>query len=283
MPRCTIIQGGIHTTIQDKGRHGLAHFAIPPSGYMDKQAADLANLLVGNAEGGAVIECALSGPTIRFEDEAVIALTGSEMQWTVDGVAVGMYQTLRIAKGSVLKSRYSKEGLYGYIAIAGSLSTTYDHGSCAAYAPARMGHLGGQALRKGDVIEWADPSKKQPTIKVAARSVSTEISIIPGPEYQLLSAEAKERLIQGTFTKSLQSNRMGARLVGQSLQTNGVLKGSVPVFPGMIQLPPSGEPIVVLQDGQTTGGYPRIGIITDEAVDDFCQIPFKKGFRFKLS
>ena len=280
MPSCEFIKPGLYTSLQDQGRLGMSYYAIPPSGVMDRQSANLANVIIGNLGSNPVIECCLSGPTIKFHNPTTIAITGSPMAWAINGKATPLNTALIIKEGDILSSKFATAHLYAYIAIQGDIETTLSYDSCSVYPPAKLGHQGGKPFQKDDIIKWKKSSIELKSSKVNPRVFASNIPIIKGPEYHLLTDESKQNLTSATWAKSVNSNRMGARLSGPSLTTQDNLQDSVPVLPGHIQLPPSGLPIVVLRDGQTTGGYPRIGFIDRDGLDDFNQVGLREELKF---
>ncbi len=282
MPSCEIIKPGLYASLQDKGRVGMAYYAIPSSGVMDRQSAKLANALVGNPPTNPVIECCLSGPSIKFYNPTTIALTGSPMSWAINGKSTRTNSALTIMEGDILSSKFATANLYAYIAIQGNIETTLSYKSCSVYPPAELGHQGGRPFQSGDLLHWHISNTLSNLIPVQ-RIFSSKIPIIKGPEFYFLSEESQELLTASRWSKSVDSNRMGARLSGPKLTANNILQDSVPVLPGHIQLPPSGQPIVVLQDGQTTGGYPRIGFIDSNGLDDFNQVGLREALEFSIT
>ena len=283
MPSCHILKPGIYTSLQDRGRKGMAFYAIPPSGYMDAHAATLANRLIGNNLDYPVIECSLAGPTIAFDSDALISITGADMQWQLDRLAVPINQTIHIKKGQILKGGYAINGLYGYIAIQGKIEATLSYGSSSGYSPAELGHLKGRPYNVSDRITWqiADHYKADSSHHNIP-DIPDTIQLIKGPEYHLLDKNSQHLLTTSQFLKTSDSNRMGARLSGPILKTTQPLTHSVPVVPGHMQLAPSGQPIVVLNDGQTTGGYPRIALLSKEMRNAFNRIGIGKPMSFKV-
>ena len=282
MPSCKIIKPGLYTSLQDKGRVGMAYYAIPPSGVMDSRSADLANSLVGNPNGHPVIECCLKGPSIQFQDNTTIAITGSQMGWKIDGELIPMNTAVEIKANSMLSSSFRTKYLYAFIAIRGEIETTYSYNSCSVYPPAKLGHQEGHSFQAGDILKWDNTNSLAESL-TKQRIFSSDILITKGPEFHFLAEESMKILTSTNWAKSVDSNRMGARLTGPKLTSKNILKDSVPVLPGHIQLPPSGQPIVVLQDGQTTGGYPRIGFIDSNSLDDFNQVGLREVLKFSLS
>jgi len=250
MPSCEIIKPGLYASLQDKGRVGMAYYAIPSSGVMDRQSAKLANALVGNPPTNPVIECCLSGPSIKFYNPTTIALTGSPMSWAINGKSTRTNSALTIMEGDILSSKFATANLYAYIAIQGNIETTLSYKSCSVYPPAELGHQGGRPFQSGDLLHWHISNTLSNLIPVQ-RIFSSKIPIIKGPEFYFLSEESQELLTASRWSH--------------------------------IQLPPSGQPIVVLQDGQTTGGYPRIGFIDSNGLDDFNQVGLREALEFSIT
>jgi antagonist of KipI len=273
MPSLTILQPGLLCSIQDIGRKGLAYYAIPTAGVMDQQAAKIALLLLNKSEDSPLIECTAIAPHIRFNDACQIAISGADFSWTLNGKPVVLNNVIDIRVNDILRGKMATNGLRGYIAIRGNLKLDKVYDSYATYANAGMGGYQGRYLQKGDVLEW----EAIPTF------TDNTIPIRPGPEYDYLSDQAKKQLVTDTYTISNDSNRMGMRLLGDPLQSSSYqLANSLPVLPGFIQLPPSGLPMIILQDGQTTGGYPRIAYVPERYFPVLNQIPLGGRFRFRL-
>ncbi len=282
MGNCLILKPGALTTLQDNGRIGYAHYAVPRSGVMNPYAAQKAQQLVGNNLDWPILECTLKGPTLKFESATSIALTGGDMRWKLNGESIERDTTIKVQVNDLLSSGFTKDQPRSYLAIMGQIETTYHYNSCSTYRPAKLGHNHGQPLAKGDLINWkAANTQGVPKPQVVAETTTNNISIHKGPEYNLLSEKSMHLLISEPYKIGPDSNRMGARLIGPELNSASI-KNSVPVLPGFIQLTPSGQPIIILQDGQTTGGYPRIAYIKPKDLSALNRIPIGQPFRFHL-
>lgn len=279
---------GMFTSIQDKGRKGLSFYGISEGGYMDSNSADLANKLVGNEIGSPVIECSYTAPRIEFGKNFIIALSGADMNWTIDKNPIPRYTSLYVRKGSVLSGSSGREGVRAYIAIQGKMDLPKIYDSYSFYSRCDINGDNGKIFKKGDKL----PMKKAKS-KWEFRFISDEerpklshkklIPIHRGPEWHLLDQQSKESIMKGKWNITTDSDRMGANLLGTQISFRDELKmESVPVFPGMIQAPIDGSPIVVLQDGQTTGGYPRIAYIPQKSLGLFNQIRPQEDFSFYL-
>ncbi len=256
---------GLFTTIQDPGRPGLGRWGISPCGAMDPLALTLANLLVGNGAGAAALEVTAIGPELVFEEDATFALTGAELSAKLDGDPVATGRAWRAHAGQVLRFGARARGARTYVAVAGGLGASAQSAldSAATDVEVGLGGLNGRPLRAGDALAL------EPQPPFQARSVSGAwerwyppldvVRFIPEPGTPL-PAEAVEGFKATRYRISPRSNRVGYRLEGPALpaETEG-LQLSEPVAPGTIQLPPNGQPIVLMADRQTTGGYPRLG------------------------
>lgn len=288
-----ILKPGLHTTVQDLGRVGYQQFGIVVSGAMDQFAMRIANLLVGNDERESGLEMTLIGPTLKWQSSRWIALCGGNMQADIDGVAVPMWRPVFVEKGSVLRMQYAKSGCRAYLAVAGGIDVLQLMGSGSTYTRGQFGGLAGRALQKGDILAIKDRGQDQVTNQVrnqvqvfnrlehkaqpfyaprwfASRYFSPfynsepVIRVMRGTEYDYFSAQSQHAFFHKSFTLSHRSDRMGYYLTGEPLQLKPEHQGdmiSTAVTFGTIQVPPSGEPIILMADRQTTGGYPRIAYV----------------------
>lgn len=279
MPSLEILQSGLLSSVQDRGRRGLAYYGIPRSGAMDARSARRALRLLGLPADAPLLECTALAPQLRFRDPVRLALSGADFGWQLDGQPVARDTVLQIRPGDVLSGGPAREGLRGYIALQGFLDAGRVYGSCATYPPAGLGRL----LQAGDVLYWqAADGPEAGAAQPAEPLVPLSIPLRPGPECDWLRPVARELLVQHPYRLRPDSNRMGARLEGPRLEARTYqLALSVPVLPGFVQLPPGGQPIVILQDGQTTGGYPRIAYIREAELSAFNQIPLGGRVRFR--
>lgn len=277
------IKPGLFTTIQDGGRDGYAFHAVPRSGYMDKEAAELAHAILFKGKNSPLLECTLIGPTIEFMDDTEFVITGADMQWQLDEKTIALDSLVRATKNSVLSSRSAVHGFRSYIGINGELEIQYNLSSSSMYQYAGFGHQGGRPFKKGDVLRWETNLATEQQVHIKHKPVSVDcLEIIPGPEYHRLDDASKELLVNSEFVISPDTNRMGSKLRGPQLRIDSQLDYSLPVLPGFIQLPPDGQPIIILQDGQTTGGYPRIAYLRDAELNKFNQVRIGDTVKFRL-
>ena len=268
VPGLEVLAGGALTTVQDGGRHGWARYGIPPSGPADSVALRAANLLVGNAPEAAGLEITLAGPTLRALRPLTLALCGALFEvWRNEQEPVPFYQSFTLRTGEVLRFAARRSGLRAYLALRGGLALPPFLGSQSTYLPGGFGGLAGRALRAGDVLPvfpavplsetrlW--PSQARP-----AYSSAPCLRVIPGPQVEAFSAAGLETFYHHSYQVSPQSDRMGVRLQGPAIAHAGKAEIiSDGVVMGSVQVPPDGQPIVMLADHQTTGGYPKIATV----------------------
>ena len=276
----TVIKPGLLSSLQDAGRPGHAALGVGRAGAVDLPAWQLANALVGNLRGEAAIECTLTGPSLRFEQAVVIALSGAAITARVGEYSVPMWTTCHLPAGSVLHLGGMTSGCRSYLAVRGGFDVPALLGSRSSDLHAHIGYVHGRALRAGDVLpvgaaaalpgsptgnevqplHWSlDP---QPWFDFARRP----LALLRGSHWSRLDAASQQLLLGGKFALSKDSNRTASRLDGHTLQLQEPLELiSEAALPGTLQLPPSGQPIALLAEAPVTGGYPRIGQIA--AVD----------------
>ncbi len=299
-----IVTGGLQTTVQDLGRIGLQRSGIPVSGVMDRLAHRIGNMLVGNDENAATLEASLLGPAITFEQPQLIALTGGDLGATINGNEVPGWHAISVPEGATLRCGQPREGCRSYIAVAGGIDVPLVFGSRSTYLRAQFGGCDGRSLRSGDVLHIGTPSAASGNIRralggtgsatVAGRwSIASSIRprytddpvvrLIPGAHHDLLDDESHDRLTAATYIISASSDRMGYRLGGVALTLREPVELlSEGVAFGTVQLPPGGEPIVLMADHQTTGGYPRIGEVASVDLPLIAQLKPGDRLRFRL-
>jgi len=288
LSKVKVIKSGLLTTIQDKGRFGYRKLGIPQSGVLDNRAYRQANWLVNNALDAPVLECTLQGGIFRFERAGVIAITGADMAATLNGLPCEMNRSIGISRGEVLELGYARTGTRSYIGIQGVPDIERVMGSYSTYVLGGFGGFQGRALQAGDSFEWGRKKPNNPNRKLPEYVLphffnkKNIIRIMRGPEWEWLSLSA-QRLLGSTFyTIHTDSNRMGIRLVGEELSlTNDLSMTSSATLPGTVQLLPNGQPIVLMHDGQTTGGYPRIAKVIEADLGRLAQIPPKGSLCFR--
>lgn len=265
----TVLRAGTLTTLQDLGRHGWAALGVGASGPMDDVALRLANALVGNREDAVALELTWSGPRLRFERDALIALAGADCDTRVGERTLPGWRALRVDAGAEVDCGRIRHGARTCLAIAGGIRTPALLGSAATDLNAGIGAFGGRALRTGDVLEPAAPATQE-VPRTRAWSLDPQpwfdlrpdapIRLLRGSQADLLTAASHADLHRTPFRIHADSNRVGLRLEGARLELIAPCEPiSEPVARGTVQLPPAGRPIVLMAEHPTTGGYPRIG------------------------
>jgi antagonist of KipI len=261
-----VLEGGPLTTIQDLGRFGHLRVGIPTSGPLDQDAFLLANRLVGNPDGAAGLECTVIGPRIEFADDRLIAVTGADMAPTVNGAAAPAWQAVPVKAGDVLRFGPARAGVRAYLAFAGGLETPVVLGSRSTYVRGRLGGLGGRALRKGDRLPLgaAGPARHRRVRPGQAPVYGSEatVAVILGPQDDRFTPAGIAAFLEGPYDLLPQSDRMGVRLKGPFIEhTRGhdIVSDGVPM--GGIQVIGEGQPIVLLADRQSAGGYTKIATV----------------------
>jgi len=289
---------GLLASVQDLGRHGHRQLGICPGGALDVLALTLANRLVGNVDGAAGLELTMGGCEVRFETDTRIALAGDDFGAQLDGVPLWPCWSVPVAAGQVLKlsganaAGAKKAGLRSWLAIAGGIDVVPVLGSRSTDLKAGFGGHEGRALRKGDKLplgasrlDAAQRARKPfglrgPDWGPEEADGAIALRVLPGPELEQFTLAAREVLWGERWRITSQSNRMGSRLAGTELKRKraGDMLSSG-VIPGTIQVPPSGQPIILMGDAQTTGGYPRIGVVIRADLWKLAQAPLNGKLR----
>jgi antagonist of KipI len=251
---------GLFTTVQDLGRWGHQHHGVPVAGPMDSFAHRLANLAVGNDPECATLEITLAGPKLRFDRPVRFAMTGAQCALTLDGRHVEPNVPFEAAAGSELSIGWATRGARAYLAISGGIDVPRVLGSRSTHAPSRMGGLDGRALKAGDRLSVAQVPRHESRsiVPLALPDGGARVRILPGPEAAAFADDALRVLTRSNLLLHQDSNRMGFRLIGPALEPSVPGGLSVATTMGTIQVPPDGQPILLMADCQTTGGYPRL-------------------------
>lgn len=264
----TVLNPGLLTTVQDLGRMGYQQFGVSVSGVMDPRAAAIGNILVGNPQGEAVLECTLMGPQLKFETDEVIAVTGGDLSPTLDGQPVPTYAALAVKAGQTLRFGAPKAGCRAYIAFAGGLDIPLVMGSRSTYMKAAIGGFEGRKLQKGDalglrapVAGYANLHQRAIAPEFVPRPVYT-LRVVLGPQDDAFTPEGVATFLGSEYTVTNEFDRMGCRMDGPAIQhKNGGDIISDGIAFGAIQVPGSGKPILMGADRQTTGGYTKIATV----------------------
>ncbi len=262
-----ILWAGPSSTVQDEGRFGYRRFGVPVAGAADEHAYRLANLIVGNAGGEAVIESTLAGPTVEFSEDCVACATGARFAPRLNGVRIDMNRAFFCRAGDVFEMGAATAGCRGYLAVFGGIDVPVVMGSRSTYVRAGLGGHMGRALRDGDVfpVGMHGDFPRGISLRRAGSSAYGErrvLRAIPGPQDGMFSREVIDLFFASEYGVGAQSDRMGVRFAGAKLSHLG--DGNIVsdgVSAGAIQIPGDGQPIVMLADAQTTGGYPKIACV----------------------
>lgn len=277
-----VVQAPPFLTVQDLGRPGFRHLGIPTGGAMDAWALQAANVLAGNAPHAPALEWALGPGTLRLDRDATLALAGAACDATLAGVPVEPYRTLHARAGDELALGAPRDGRFAYVAVAGGIAVPPVLGSAATYLPAAFGGLLGRRVVNGDALPLGDaapcrtlvcpPALRRDLGDGASDDASDDaggrahapatIRIVRGPQADALDADGWRALLDATWTVSATADRTGYRLDGPSVPpTVDAARPSEPGCPGAVQLPPNGQPIVLMADAPTVGGYPKPAVV----------------------
>jgi antagonist of KipI len=285
-----VLQPGLQTTLQDAGRPGLAHLGIGRAGAFDAPASRIANALCGNPRDACVLEITLLGPTLRCRDDAWMALTGAPIAFRIGQTESPMWAPVSVPAGATLTLGAMRAGCRSYLAVRGGFDVEPVLGSRSTDVNACIGPLGGRAVRAGDALPapaagsgsffrsnrhfrrgagenapapiswWVDP---RPWLQI---DPDVPLRVLPGTHLDRLTDASRADFFSTRFNLHADSNRVGVKLRGPALQFGAAVEMvSEGCVPGLLQLPPSGQPIAFGPEGPVSGGYPRIGQIA--AVD----------------
>ena len=269
-----IINPGPLTTVQDLGRFGYMNVGIGTSGVMDRQAYKIANELVGNTDGEAVLEATLMGPEIEFTSDAVIAVTGADMKPAIDGYSIGNYKAVKIVRGQRLKLGMAVSGCRAYIAVRGGIDVEKVMGSRSTNLKCGIGGFEGRNLRIGDLLKIGVSTElsNSELEKLNSKNYrglewngNMTVRVIEGPQGDYFTEEGLKNFYSMEYKISPESDRMGIRLSGAKVESyNGTDIVSDGIAFGSVQIPSSGQPIVLMADHQTTGGYAKVATVVSE-------------------
>lgn len=293
----SIIKPGILDTIQDLGRTGYGSWGINPGGVMDRYAAQVANLLVGNCGHEAVMEVHFPGPQILFEQNTLIAITGADFSPTVNDEKIPTWQPIVVRKNTVLQFPSLTKGGRCYISVHGGYCADKWLNSYSTHLKAAIGGWQGRALKKGDELPFKENTvyfagllKEESNFEILPWRVNAEkvyrfpheIGFIPGHEWDRLSSSAQNNFLENNFLIHPSSDRMGYQLKGAplALEQSIELVSSAVSF-GTVQLLPNGQLIVLMADHQTTGGYPRVAHVISAHLPKLAQLRPSDSVQFR--
>ena len=265
-----VLAPGLLTTVQDLGRPGAALYGVPPAGAMDPFALMAANALVGNDWGEAALELTVAGPTLRADADCVVAVTGADLEPHVDGRPVPTWWSILLRRGAVLEFRGRRWGARAYLGVAGGIAVPVFLGSKSTYLPGGFGGLDGRPLRAGDRVPVGPPSgdlsllagRFLPPERRPPYGADPVLRVVLGPHRDRFTAAGLAALLDGAYTVKPSSDRMGYRLEGPPVEHvcgADVVSHGLPL--GAVQVPGDRQPIVLMADHQTTGGYAVVGVV----------------------
>lgn len=280
-----IISGGLQTTVQDAGRFGYQRFGFSPSGALDMRSYAVANMLVGNAGGEAALEITMLGPVIEFIGDHTIALTGADMRPEIDGRPSKMYASIEVRAGQVLSFAGQVNGIRAYLAVAGGIDVPEVMGSRSTHIKCRTGGHMGRALTAGDML----PTLPAGIAARPARSIDVHedhrapavLRAVLGPQDNMFTPETLAALRSSTYISTAQSDRMACRMQGTALKHLGgadIISDGIAM--GAVQVPPNGQPVIMLSDRQTTGGYAKIATVVSADIRLLAQAQPGRAFTF---
>lgn len=278
---------GLLTTVQDLGRPGFGPLGISPSGAADPVALRLGNLLVGNDPGASALEMTLLGGTFLFPEGATVALTGADFAAMLNGRLAEMWTSLTIPPQGKLTLGSTRNFARCYLCISGGIQAKPFLGSASTHLLSGLGGVEGRALRKGDVLKLRPPQKKIRPHRISQTILLTlrprkVLRVTTGPQLDSFSEEDKQTFFRSTFRVSEASDRVGLRLEGHTLSNRKeaeMISEGAPL--GAIQITPSGQPIVLFVEQQTTGGYPKIANVTGADLHRLGQLRPRAEVRFE--
>ncbi len=282
-----ILRAGINTTFQDKGRSNLYHMGIPFSGAMDNRNYLLANKLVGNQLNLPVIEFAYQGPHLKFYGNKInIVITGDvifKLKKKDKEIEGNCYESYQLENEDEIDIFSTNKSVYGYLAIAGEFDLKLQWGSCSINTKANIGSNDGRKLENEQKINISKINQKLEKKKIDYLNSKIEnIRIIKGTNFEYFSDKGKKNFLEKEFIVSKLSDRMGMRLEGPKIENivNTNIK-SEGLLKGVIQVPADGNPIIMLSDHGTIGGYPKIGVVASVDYDRLVQISPGSKIKFK--
>jgi len=276
MSKLEVIQPGMLSLIQDVGRFGVAQLGLSQGGPVDLHAYCWANHLLANAMHCPVLEITLGQASFTAREDTMVALTGADMLATLDGIAQKNWRSFAIKKGQTLKLSFAQTGLRAYLAIAGGFAAQKIFGSSATVVRNKLGGLAkddgsiakGNKIAAGQLLTAASVSQQRavclsvPKHFIPDYGDTIHIGVLPSYQFERFPQIERERFFESSFAVSPQCDRMGVRLTGAEIKcdTAGIISEGIAL--GAIQIPPDGQPIILLNDRQTLGGYPKIGCVS---------------------
>lgn len=284
-PIFKVIKPGLQTTVQDLGRYKFREFGVSPSGAMDFYSLQMGNILVGNDLGEAGLEAPLIGPVLMALHDVSIAICGGNLSPKINEQEIPLWKSIVIKKGQILSFGELKEGARTYISIAGGIDVPFVLNSKSTYITGKFGGFEGRALKEGDIL-FGNPFTRRnrflDTMLIPRYTSLLTVRVIVGPHTGKFTPTGLKTFLNEEYTISSQSNRMGYQLTGPKIEhssTADIISDAVPL--GGVQVPASGQAIILMAEHQTTGGYSRIGTVISTDIPFLAQAQPGTSVRFK--
>lgn len=279
-----IVRAPAHLVIQDNGFVGSRSIGLPRAGAMDRNALRLGNSIVGNTPSDAGLEWALSGGTLRFACDAIVALTGAAVHGRLGESVIAMNSRIQVRAGDVLEIDRFIHGRFLYLCVSPAPDVKLVFGSKSTYLPGSIGGLSGRRIKSGDLVKLAaGVSHNKSALLPATDYGETRLRVLPGPQSGALDGRLLSYLLGSEFAVSHASDRTGYRLDGPQIDTTGLPQIlSEPACEGAVQVTDSGMPIILMADGPTIGGYNKIAVVLNEDLPLLAQKTPGEKVRFAL-
>lgn len=269
----TILSAGPLTSVQDRGRFGYMRYGITTSGVLDDKAYASGNALLGNQAGDACLEMTLKGATVEFHGRGAVAIVGADMMPRLNGDPVAMNRRIEIANGDVLELGFAQTGLRTYLCVEGGMDVPVVYGSRSTNLKCGFGGLNGRKLRDGDVLTTCSVTEYRRKGTPFAEEYhlpegeDMTVRVILGPQEDMFTKKAVRDFLNDPYKVTPESDRMGIRLSGTALESvhgMDIISDAIPL--GSIQVAADGQPIILLADRQTTGGYAKIATVISKDI-----------------
>ncbi|WP_435622549.1 biotin-dependent carboxyltransferase family protein [Flagellimonas sp.] len=275
-----VLKSGFYTTLQDSGRFGFRNMGVPVSGVLDEVSVKKANILLENNPEDAVLEITMTGPTLLFEAPTFICLSGALLSATLNNKPVENYKVIKVESGDILSYGKLESGFRGYLAVKNGFQGQKVLNSYSQYFPVTQK----KHIKEGEEIPYMPVQEYQPAIselKLENHLAAQFLEVYKGPEFSLLSKRQLERLFSMEFVISEKNNRMAYQL-SETIEPHAHTMVTSGTLPGTVQLTPAGKLIILMKDGQTTGGYPRILQLSEHSISVLAQKKSGDTIVFKL-
>lgn len=280
MKQVKVISPGLFTSVQDEGRKGFAHWGIPTAGAMDRGSLHRVNALLGNPNHAAVLETTFVGPLLEFEAATAIAICGAQAMVQLNGQEVPQNQRINVTAGDQVRIGKSEAGVRSYLGVEGGFLTDTLLGSRSW----TRGLTNSFRLQKGELLSIGNATEKKKTNRTIEATPLDNLAfeVLPGPEFSWLSPEQQEQLFSQSYRLTTSSNRMAFSFTADPILPHSeVVFLTSPVLPGIVQWYPNGQLVLLHRDAQRTGGYPRILIFDNHALDQIAQLKIDQAFQLK--